>query len=149
MRKIVVGIDGSENSVRALRWAADEARNRDARLTVVHAWLVPPLAYAGMEVAPVDEELFAEAAEATARSTLQDAVVGTVPAGIEVLVVRGHAGDVLIREGAKSDMIVVGSRGRGAVAGLLLGSTSQQVSRHASVPVVVVPTDATAGALAA
>jgi nucleotide-binding universal stress UspA family protein len=136
-KRIVVGIDGSLPSCDALRWAADEANLRGVTLEVVHAWTVPPLdLYASSTVSP-------ELCEHAAQRVLDAAVVrvGRTPEDppVEKRLVMGTASDVLVDASRDADLLVVGSHGRGGLAGLLLGSVSQQVLHHARCPVVVVP----------
>ena len=138
MNKIVTGIDGSEHARRALRWAIDEARLRDAVLVVVHAWHPPYMGATALTSAALDTRLIAEGAE-----RLVGAAVGeAVDAGIETAqrrVVQGSAAHAILTESEDATMIVVGARGLGGFAGLLLGSVSQQVAQHARCPVLVVP----------
>jgi nucleotide-binding universal stress UspA family protein len=139
MEKIVVGIDGSPAATAALEWAIGEARLRGARLLVVQAWGVPVLAYAtpygaGPTVELVDSERKAAAAAL-------DAVVERVDTeGVDVrrAVVEGSAAQSLLEAAEDADLLVVGSRGHGGFAGLLLGSVSQQCAQHALCPVVIV-----------
>jgi nucleotide-binding universal stress UspA family protein len=139
--RVVVGVDGSASSYAALGWALDEARRRDATLEVVHTWEMP---YAG--VPPFvgdayDVALFDRAAHETVDAALADA---DVPAGLrlERRVREGSPAAALIEAGAEADVVVVAARGLGGFAGLLLGSVSQHVARHATCPVVVVPAGA-------
>lgn len=138
METIVVGVDGSEESERALAWAADEARRRNAKLRVVHAWFEVFLD--GYFAAPMAYER--DAVVAAAQEIL-DKAVASVPAGspelaVDAELVHGQPEVVLIDESRAADMIVVGSRGRGGFAGLLLGSVSQRVVHHAHCPVVII-----------
>ena len=139
METIVVGIDGSESSQRALDWAANEARLRHARLRVVHAWLEPPLA-GGYFLAPAPYER--EAIEEAGQEVL-DKAVASIPAGspeiaVDALLVHGTPETVLLNHADQAAMVVVGSRGRGGFTELVLGSVSRGVVHHASCPVVVV-----------
>jgi nucleotide-binding universal stress UspA family protein len=139
IRRIVVGVDGSEPSIRALQWAARQAKWSDATLEVVTAWTFPehpaPL---GLEIhVPWPDELIAQA-----RVKL-DEVIGAAlpdmdPQGIHASVIRGSALRVLLDAARDAELLVVGSRGRGAMAELLLGSVSEHCVRHAGCPVVVV-----------
>lgn len=139
MSVIVVGVDGSEDSRHALGWALAEAELRGASVQAIHAWSLP-VAFGGPTMPP-------QAFEPTtvhdhARESL-DAAVDEVAGGspsveVERIVERGAAADVLVRAAEHADLLVVGSRGRGGFAGLLLGSVSQQCAHHAGCPVVIV-----------
>ena len=143
MTTIVVGVDGSERGGAALELAAEEAALRGAALRLVTAWELPPAVLAGVaydsgfsEQAKEEarQRALAFAAEAAARvAKLQPGVV------CEERVVEGQAAKVLLEEGHDAAMLVVGSRGHGGFAGLLLGSVSHQVVNHAGGPVLVVP----------
>lgn len=139
MGDIIVGVDGSDNSLDALRWAAAEARLRSCALRVIGTFATPIMS-TGYEVAvpdPTDLE--------AASQTMLDAAVDRVRAagdlaGLEVSVevVEGHAGERLITLSRDADLLVVGSRGHGGFMGLLLGSVTTYVVNHAECPVVVV-----------
>jgi nucleotide-binding universal stress UspA family protein len=139
MTVIVVGIDGSESSQRALEWAAEEARLRGALLTVVHAWMDVFVAGSYYAAPSVYEST---AVGEAARETL-DKAVASIPDGapalsVEPVLVHGPPEVALVRQSKRADMVVVGSRGRGGFAGLVLGSVSQRVVHDAECPVVVV-----------
>ncbi len=139
MGDIIVGVDGSENSLDALRWAATEARLRDCQLRIVGTFSTPIMS-TGYEVAvpdPTDLE--------AASNTMLEAAVDRVRAtgdldgvGCHISVVEGHAGERLIALSRGADLLVVGSRGHGGFMGLLLGSVTTYVVNHAECPVVVV-----------
>lgn len=141
MQKIVVGVDGSPGARRALEWALEEAPLRAATVVAVHAWQLPyvvstPL---GVVSVPVDDDATAEA-EAELAAVI-DEVAATHPSTpVERQVVFGSPAAALIEAGADAALIVVGSRGRGGFAGLLLGSVSHQLAHHAPCPVVIVRT---------
>ncbi len=139
--RIVVGVDGSEGSVAALGWAAQEARSRGAALTIVTAWEFPHSAYLGMPGAMIPDEL-GEDLEWGAKETQADAMRRVFPSGagvpVETIVVEGPPASVLIDAAEGADMLVVGSRGLGGFRELLLGSVSQQCAHHASCPVVII-----------
>jgi nucleotide-binding universal stress UspA family protein len=143
---IVVGVDGSETSHEALRWAAEEARLRSARLVAVYAWsFIPaqPIGDPGMLAAPVgDIPGQLEAESEAARVTLDDAVSGVLGSdtGIDVerKLVEQDAGEALVAESADADLVVVGSHGRTGFRAALLGSVSRHVVDHSKCPVVVV-----------
>ena len=151
---IVVGVDGSESAQAALEFALEEAARWSAHVRAVTAFHPPeywPVVYGmagGMVVPPTTAEL-ADDAERTARQALTDATgsVGatarTVP--VDVRVVPGSAGQVLLDQAADADLLVVGHRGRGGIASACLGSVGLQCVLHAACPVVVVrPTAASA-----
>ena len=135
---IVVGVDGSEESRRALRWAIDEARLRGARVVALRAWIYPALAAGGL--IPATSDLVDQLAT-TERKELADAVAEAAPGGVEVeqVVVEDAAARALVEAAAGADLLVVGSRGHGGFTGLLLGSVSQQCAHHAPCPVVIIP----------
>jgi nucleotide-binding universal stress UspA family protein len=140
MGTIVVGLDGSEGSVRALQWAVSEGRLRGSG---VHAVFVLPRLYVDPEWAslmtPPLGELRKEAERQLAEAVGQ-VDVADVELRQEVLVAEGHGPAKSLLEAAEgADLLVVGSRGRGGFQGLLLGSVSQQVLHHSPCPVVVVP----------
>jgi nucleotide-binding universal stress UspA family protein len=122
--RIVVGVDGSVPSEEALRWAARQAQLTGARLDVVMAWAV------ANDMGPeVEEQL----------ERVVNQVRPEFP-GIEIsgVVQQGWAGGALLAAAEDADLLVVGSRGHGAVVGLLLGSVSEYCVTHAPCPVVVV-----------
>ncbi|MFL6138385.1 MAG: universal stress protein [Frankiaceae bacterium] len=148
INKVVVGVDGSPSSLAALRWAYDQAVAHDAKLHAVMAWTQGPATVsAGMPRVP---DL---APEETARRVLDEAVAEVVGKGrddlVERFVVPGSPTKVLLDRAGDADLLVVGSRGIGGFAGLLLGSVSQQVTQHARCPVVVIrpPESSDSGAL--
>ena len=140
MEKIVVGMDDSDHAARALRWAATEATLRDATLVAVHAWSIPATTYSTFTMPLVDSDAMQRAAEETlhAATALAARDTGVV---VEERVVEGPAAQALLHEADDAALLVVGSRGHGGFAGLLLGSVSQQLVHHARCPVVVVPHD--------
>jgi nucleotide-binding universal stress UspA family protein len=142
--RIVVGIDGSEPSVEALRWAAEQARLTNSRLEVVIAWEIP--ASFGMETlggfSPSYEGLPPFDFAGTAQLTLDTAVKEAIgaPGGLHVdrLVIEGHPAAVLLDRSIGAQLLVVGSRGHGGFEGLVFGSVSAHVAGHAHCPVTVV-----------
>jgi nucleotide-binding universal stress UspA family protein len=145
---IVVGVDGSDASREAVRWAVEEARLRDAQLVAVHAWSfipVAPLGDAGVLAMPAGDlpgQLSAEseAATATLEAALDDDLAGNPDIEVDRRVVEGDAGEVLVDEAATADLVVVGSHGRTGLKAALLGSVSRHVVDHATCAVVVVKT---------
>jgi nucleotide-binding universal stress UspA family protein len=138
---VVVGVDGSPQSLRALRWAAEEARRWEAPLTLVWAWepsLVHELASAA---GPGDEAGVERAARGAADGldrVVADAAATLDGLAVERRVVRGRPVSVLLQESEDAAMLVVGARGQGGFEKLLLGSVSEQCVHHATGPVVVV-----------
>ncbi|HZT64489.1 MAG TPA: universal stress protein [Acidimicrobiales bacterium] len=141
MTRIVVGIDGSDASRLALRWAWDEAALRGAELHVVHACTYPVVSGFGAVMPPLPAPgLILGEAERMVDQQLEE-VLGEA-AGDRVVreVVFGTASGVLVEASKGADLLVVGARGRGGFTGLLLGSVSQQCVHHARCPVVVLRT---------
>ena len=138
--RIVVGIDGSEPSRRALRWAVNEALKWHADLTVLHAWR-----FGSSPTDPLVPQDAIRRVGAAAQHLLDDEVAFAREAGAEAAgsLVFATAVRALVDASAAADLLVVGSRGRGAVGAALLGSVSQACVRHAHCPVVVVPDTAT------
>lgn len=141
MGTIVVGIDGSDRARAALRWAVDEAKLHHDRVVAVFAW-EPPLV-AAVDIPPTPDsaylpELVAEAQQG-AEAMLERAVAEVRGEGVEVepTAIEGPAASVLLDAAEHADLLVVGSRGKGGLAGLLLGSISQQMAQHAPCPVVI------------
>jgi len=134
--RVVVGIDGSARSLDALRWAAAEARVRDADLDVVHAWQLP------MMTSPPVHVLFEDynAMEKSSRAILDRALADPALAGIKVNphFTYDSPARALLDRAADAGLIVAGTRGLGRVAGTLLGSVSRQLLHHAACPVVVI-----------
>ena len=135
---IVVGVDGSEESKAALRFAVDEARLRGLRLRVVHAWFAYPAIADGMPVVPEDWAALGETARTFVEQFVAEVAAEHEGVELEAAAVHGTAANVLVDESRVADLLVVGSRGHGGFTGLLLGSVSQQCVHHAACPVVVV-----------
>lgn len=139
---IVVGVDGSEESRGALRWAVDEARIRKAAVQAVHAWwgypeLEPGTSVGGDDWVTVRDQDAKKLLEAFIEHTLADS---SRDVEITAVSVQGVTASAALVEAAKvADLLVVGSRGLGGFRGLLLGSVSQQCTHHAPCPVVIVP----------
>jgi nucleotide-binding universal stress UspA family protein len=127
--RIVVGFDGSEGAKRALIWAADEARAHDGRIRAVYAWRPGEFGTEEEQVAIAKKRIDENVAE----------VLGENPGvNLETVSEPGHAAKILLDNARDGEMLVVGSRGHGGVAGLLLGSVGQHVATHAETPVVVI-----------
>lgn len=137
---ILVGVDGSEHADAALAQAIDLATAEGARLTLLSAWQPLTTWYAVGMVPIVTDELF-NSIEAEARHGLE-AAQHRVPAAVptEALLVRGSATQAILDQVARGehDLAVLGSRGRGTVTAMLLGSVSQSVLHHSPVPTMIV-----------
>jgi len=136
-RPVVVGIDGSNDSTRALDWAITEASSRSVPLRVLHALDTGVTVWSPMMVTPTDlgdQRWILEAALAHVRKMGPDLPVTSA-------ITSGPASVALENASADADALVVGARGRGVVRSILLGSTSLRVVGHARCPVVVVPED--------
>jgi nucleotide-binding universal stress UspA family protein len=138
-RFIVVGVDGSEPSLKALRWAAQQARLTGATLRVLTTWEVAT-GTGWVPTFPVDYD-----PQAVARQALDEAITETLGAdpdvAVERIVKEGHAAPVLLAAAKDADLLVVGSHGHGAFAGMLIGSVSEHLVRHAPCAIVVVHCD--------
>lgn len=139
----VVGVDGSEHSSRALRWAAHNAPGRASTLRVLRAWSAPVSGGLAMPPLMIDE-LRPETADESLESLASE--LETHGLTVDGLVEYGASAAVLLSACADAELLVMGTRGHGGFSRLLLGSTSQQCATHAPIPVVVVPepTDADA-----
>ncbi len=134
-RRIVVGVDGSESSGRALTWAIGEAQRTGGTLRLVGAWMFPmALGYAFTTTVPEVHEAAQKVIDRAAAYVAE--VAPEVPVSGET--VEQAAGPALVAAAKDAEMLVVGSRGRGGFEGLLLGSVSQYCTRHAACSVVVV-----------
>jgi nucleotide-binding universal stress UspA family protein len=141
MPGIVVGIDGSHNASHALEWAMNEAAIRKAALTVMTVNSVPASYWTGAPVElPGDQDRVAEirkTAEA-AVATCAGELGADRPESVTVSAISGFPAHALIDASSGADLLVVGSRGGGGFAPLVLGSVCNQVVHHAHCPVVVV-----------
>jgi nucleotide-binding universal stress UspA family protein len=133
-RRIVVGVDGSENSTAAVQWSIDNAHAGDT-VVLLSGWhpVIPP---PEMAIAYVDDD-------SSMRTLLEDQAAksrtSADAAGVVLETKFAHLDPRTALLEEKSDMVVVGARGHGGLTGLLLGSTADYVARHAKVPVVIVP----------
>jgi len=140
MDRIVVGVDGSDGSQRALAWALDDARRRGgATVEVVHAWEPPVLV--GSPVGSMPPVPFEGPYNDAAHQLLADAVarVDTTGVNVEQVVVEGPPGAALCERSADAALVVLGSSGHSAVLDALIGSVSQYCAHHASCPLVLIP----------
>ena len=138
--RVVAGIDSSPGSTRALRWAGDEAREHGAELYVVMAYSIPaPPVSIGYGQPPWRrEDEWREDAEGLLRTTLEETFGDEPGMKLRTEVVEGSPAAALIDASKSADLLVVGTRGHGGFAGMLLGSVSQHVTAHAACTVAVV-----------
>lgn len=137
--EIVVGVDGSEQSVEALRLAARLASGLRATIKVVGTWDYPP-EYAGY--VPLGSDSFDELTRDRVDKALSAAFGEDLPARLSTEVVFGHPSKVLVKQSRDALMLVVGRRGHGGFRGLLMGSVSAACVAHATCPVLVTHGDA-------
>ncbi|MFG1664221.1 universal stress protein [Streptomyces sp. Y7] len=136
---VVVGVDGSDSSKQALRWAVRQAQLTGGTVEAVTAWDIPQFhgSLAWLPPSSSDEG----ALEARARQELDDAVEDAVgsrpPVEVRTVVRYGTPASVLLNAAREASLLVVGSRGLGGFAGLMLGSVAQHCAQHAACPVVV------------
>jgi nucleotide-binding universal stress UspA family protein len=142
-RRIIIGTSDSPGSLPALRWAAAAARENDATLVPVLAWMPPGGDYADRAYpSGYLRKVWREAAWLRLRTALDLAWGGTDPAGrpAEPMVIRGEPGQVLVAAASEaSDLLVVGAGRRGAVRHLVGSRVSRYCLAHAACPVVAVP----------
>lgn len=131
--RIIVGVDGSDASLDALRWALRQAQLTNCELEAINTWHVPNQ-YAELVADQINWD-------ANAQAILEDSLAKVENVGdvkIVQTVTQGHPAAVLTDASTRADLLVVGSRGHGGFAGMLLGSVSVHVSAHAHCPVVVI-----------
>ncbi|MFK4084821.1 universal stress protein [Kribbella sp. NPDC020789] len=136
---VVVGVDGSKSSAKAIEFAFDQADTLNAHVVALHTWTSPFLTYAdGASMLAFDVKEIKE----EARLLVAEAVAGAAADHPDVSwtteLVNGSAAQALARRSETADLVVVGSRGRGGFTGLLLGSVSQAVLHHAHCPIAIV-----------
>jgi nucleotide-binding universal stress UspA family protein len=137
---IVLGIDDSDGARTALAWAARQAEATSTRLRIVHAY---DLNLAWIDADNADIPIWDARAQAVAHALLERVVAEVIPSfdrsQLELCVREGRPAVVLLQEAREASLVVVGSRGRGGFAGLLLGSVSQRLAQSSPCPVVIVP----------
>ncbi|SDD16162.1 universal stress protein [Glycomyces harbinensis] len=134
--RVLVGVDGSEASIRALRWAMRYAERTGAVIEAVHVWQVPTTY--GSPVKAVPGENFAETGERALNETVDHELAGRKDLEVRRIAQGGHPSDVMVERSRSADLLVVGSRGQGGLKGALLGSVSLRCVTHAACPVVVI-----------
>ncbi len=132
--RIVVGVDGSESSIDAMRWATGQSALTGAYVEAVTSWEYPQQGM--MEFGTLDVDWAANAQQSLDIALHQ--AFGDDDVHVRTVVVHGRPAHVLISAAEGADLLVVGSRGHGAVAGMLLGSVSEDLVAHAPCPVVVI-----------
>lgn len=139
---IVVGVDGSGASMNALRWAIQEAQLRGTDVRAVHAWTYPSLLPPAPTVAPTEGvipyDVLRDDAQEQLDLALSEARVSDAGVDVKPILAEGPPAGVLLEACADAELLVVGSRGHGGFAGLLLGSVSHQCAQHAACPVVII-----------
>jgi nucleotide-binding universal stress UspA family protein len=143
MNEFVVGVDGSDQSRMALRWAAAAADATRVPVRAVQSWIHPRSAILPIAPVPVSVEDMDERTEQAIADVAADALGST--AAVTTSVLRGPPAGALLQTITPDSVLVLGSRGLGGFAGLLLGSVSQECVEYASCPVVVVRTDRIVG----
>ena len=141
MPGIIVGVDGSGHSQRALEWAMKEAALRRAPLTVLAVHEAVAGYFGGVPIysdAPARTEAVRQAVQAEPDKALAG-LEGPHPESVTVTAVHGFPVEEIIKAGCDADMIVLGSRGVGGFNRLMMGSTAGQVAQHAPCPVLIVP----------
>lgn len=138
MGRIVVGVDGSDSSVKALHWAVRQAELTGATVEAVNSWEYPATSWASMM--PGMPEDFDPQALATVSLTeaLEEALGAEVAAAVSKVVVIGNPAQALLDRAQGADLLVVGARGHTGLKATLLGSVSLHVTQHAPCPVTVV-----------
>jgi nucleotide-binding universal stress UspA family protein len=131
--KLVVGVDGSPHGQAALRWALADAEKHGGQVTALFAWQVPFSSFPGL----YDREALEEASKKFLIETIS-AVAPTPAVPLAPVVAEGNAAEALITAAKDADLLVLGTRGRSPLAGILLGSVSQQCAAIARCPVVLV-----------
>lgn len=140
MPGIVVGIDGSGHSRRALTWALKEAATHQAPVTVVSVHS-PVVGYLGTLSYPEDQALTQQARAAALKEVDEaiDQLGEPAPPQVSILAVTGSPAQELLTAARDADLLVVGSRRAGGFARLVMGSISSQVAHHARCPVAIIP----------
>ena len=138
--RIVAGVDGSESSLAALRWAVRQAELTGGTVEAVIAWHYPvlPIPVGPPPVAVIDPAEFEKAADKTVTEAIHAVAGSGSNVQVSAQVTEGNAAQVLIDAAAGADLLVVGYRGHGGFTEALLGSVSQQCVHHARCPVVIV-----------
>jgi len=132
---VVVGVDGSEPARRALEWAMEYAELKGADVKAVHAWQIPFSAGADGTVLTAAE--YAASARRLLEKTVDEVASERPAVRVAMLAVEGNPGRTLVQQSERADLLVVGSRGRSAFVGAVLGSVGKYCVTHAHCPVLV------------
>ena len=136
---VLVGVDGSPESGAALKYAVAEANRRGARLRVVSTYFPEYSVHGRTQPVTASETAIEVDLEKETRRMVEDALAGeAVQPPVEIVVAAGPAAGVLIDRSREVDVLVLGHRGRGGFASMLLGSVGLQCVQHAHCPVIVV-----------
>lgn len=133
-RRIVVGVDGSDDSLKALDWAAGQAELTGASVEIVSTWKMPS-SY-GWASMPIDYNPVADVKEKL-RDIVENVRAAHPGVSFDETIAEGDAAPVLLERSRGAELLVVGTRGHGGFTGLLVGSVSMHCATHASCPVVV------------
>ncbi|MFF8552617.1 universal stress protein [Streptomyces sp. NPDC015501] len=138
MGRIVVGVDGSDASIKALHWAVRQGELTGAEVEAVNSWEYPATSWASMM--PGMPEDFDPQAVATVslNEALEEALGAARAAAVHKVVVIGNPAQALLDRAEGADLLVVGARGHTGLKATLLGSVSLHVTQHAPCPVTVV-----------
>ena len=140
IKLIIAGVDGSETSRAAVEWAYDEAVHHDASLTVLMTWSAPLIPMTP-PYGTLPPEGYGKQPREVALALLDNLTKnlgdGDSRVDVRTAIEEGNPAKILIERSKEADLLVVGSRGQGGFAGMLLGSVSQHLVTHAACPVVV------------
>ncbi|MER7246883.1 universal stress protein [Kribbella sp. NPDC000426] len=136
---VVVGVDGSKASAKAIDFAFDQADARHARVVAMHAWTSPFLTYDdGASMLQFDEEKVRDESRLLVAESVAGAAADHPDVEWTTELVSGSAAQALVRRSETADLLVVGSRGRGGFTGLLIGSVGQSALHHTHCPIAIV-----------
>ncbi|QGN33508.1 universal stress protein [Microlunatus sp. Gsoil 973] len=136
--RIVVGVDGSPSSLAALRWSKYLAPLVGAEIEAITTWKVPPALLAG---SLFDPDVLEQIARSTLESAVRDVFDGSVQTKVVQTTREASPVDCLVEASSSATLVLVGNRGRGGFAGMVIGSVSSAVAAHAHCPVLVVHGD--------
>jgi nucleotide-binding universal stress UspA family protein len=140
--RIVVGVDGSEGSKTALAWAMTQARRTGATVEAITTWQDPATygySYGWLPALDQGDSIATIMTKVLGDTVAEVSANLDTPVTVLSRVVNGHPAQVLVDAAAGAQMLVVGCRGHGTFAGIMLGSVSQHCVQHPPCPVVVVP----------